>query len=81
MQSEPLKKALSLLVIVALHAPLFVYALTLHDHLIPGQSIGRLSWMSMLILIVLLALPYIVLAASRIRWNPPRARLNEPTEF
>ena len=79
MQSKSLKIAFTVLLIVALHAPLFVYALTLHDRLLPGQSIAGLSWMSILILIILFALPYIVLTASRIRWNPPRARLNEPT--
>ncbi len=81
MQSEPLKKAITLLLIVALHAPLFLYALTLHDRLQPGQSISGLSWMSLLVLVMLLALPYVVLMASRIHWNPPRARLNEPTEM
>ena len=79
MQSETPRKIFTLLLIVALHAPLFIYALTLYERLLPGQSITGLSLMSALVLVVLLALPYIVLAASRIRWNPPRARLNEPS--
>ena len=81
MQSRVLKRVFTVLFIAALHAPLLVYSLTLQERLLPGQSITGLSWVSMAVLLVLLALPYIVLAAARIRWNPPRARLNEPTEF
>ena len=79
MQSETLKKVFIILFIAALHAPLIVYTLTLYEHLLPGQSISGLPWTSAVLLAVLFVLPYAVLAAARIPWNPARARLNEPT--
>ena len=81
MQSAALKRLLVILLIGVLHAPLFVYAMTLHERLLNGQSIMVLSWMSVAVLAALFMLPYAVLAFSRIRWNPPRARLNEPNGF
>lgn len=78
MQPEAPKHLFVVLLIAALHAPLFVYAMTLHERLLPGQSITTLSWPSTAVLAGLFVLPYAVLAVSRIRWNPRRSRLNEP---
>jgi hypothetical protein len=63
--------------IVLLHLPLIYYALTLYADLAPGRGVSDLGPGSGLILLLLLVLPYGVLAGLGIRWNPERARLNE----
>jgi hypothetical protein len=63
--------------IVLLHLPLIYYTSTLYAGLTPAQGIGDLAPSALLVLIVLFALPYTVLAISKIPWNPERARLNE----
>jgi hypothetical protein len=76
---KALKKIVTAMLIAALHAPLLVYALMLYERLRPGQSVSELPWASIAVLMLFFALPYAVLAVSRTHWNPPRARLNEPT--
>lgn len=63
--------------IVLLHAPLVYQVMTLHEDLAPGMGLQNLALVSQLSLLLLLALPYAVLALFGIRWNPPRARLGE----
>jgi hypothetical protein len=64
--------------IVVLHLPLLYHALALYLQLPAGADISQLPAGSLVVLVALLLLPYAVLHVLGIRWNPPRARLNEP---
>ena len=77
MAHGPYKKFLSGVLIVLLHLPLIYFALTRCADLAPGQDVTDLGAVSLLTLLVLLILPYALLAGLGVRWNPERARLNE----
>lgn len=64
--------------IVVLHLPLVYHALALYLQLPAGANVTQLPAGSLVVLVALLLLPYAVLHVLGIRWNPPRARLNEP---
>jgi len=66
--------------IVLLHLPLICIAFWLHGRLEPGQGITDLPATSLVFLLIAAILPYITLARLGIRWNPDRARLNEPLD-
>ncbi len=66
--------------IVLLHLPLIYFAFWLRDRLEPGQGVADLPATSLVILLVVAILPYVTLARLGIRWNPERARLNEPLD-
>lgn len=63
--------------IAMLHLPLIYYSITLYIKLAPGHGITDLATGSLLTLVALALLPYVVLALSGIRWNPPRGRFGE----
>lgn len=77
MSDRPISRWMISALIVLLHLPLIYYTNTLYKGLSPVQGITDLAPSALLLLIVLFALPYTVLAISRIQWNPKRARLNE----
>lgn len=64
--------------IVVLHLPLAYHALALYLQLPAGADVTQLPAVSLAVLVALLLLPYAVLHILGVRWNPPRARLNEP---
>ena len=65
------------LLILVLHLPLVSFAYLMYGTLAPGQSIGDLSALAILALLIFAALPYAVLNWLHIEWNPPHARLGE----
>lgn len=73
-----LHRLLIAVLILVLHLPLLYYALRLYPRLGAGQTILDLGPATLLALLVLLLLPYTVLALGGVRWNPERARLGEP---
>ncbi len=78
MSGEIARKTLISALIAVLHLPLVYQALIVYRQLVPGQSIGDLPPTSLLVLLLLLVMPYAVLAVFGVSWNPGRARLNEP---
>lgn len=64
--------------IVALHLPLLAYVFSLRNDLAADQGVTGLPLPSLGLLLLLLVLPYAVLAMLGLRWNPPRAHLGEP---
>jgi hypothetical protein len=77
MSNRPIHRLTTGVLIVLLHLPLMYYARSLYSALAPGQGLGDLDTVSLLVLTGLVALPYAALAITGIRWNPERARLNE----
>lgn len=78
MPHRPFKRLMISALIVLLHLPLVYQARSLYAALDPGEGIADLGPTALLPLVILFALPYGVLIVSGIRWNPERARLNEP---
>lgn len=78
MSIDALNKLLLSALIVLLHVPLIVYAVSLYSSLQPGQGLTDLSFLSILTLALLVFLPYTLLAAVGIKWNPARSRLDSP---
>lgn len=66
--------------IVLLHLPLIGFAFWLRDRLEPGQGVADLPATWLLILLLTAILPYVTLGRLGIRWNPERARINEPLD-
>lgn len=78
MPHHPSKRLMISALIVLLHLPLVYHARSLYAALAPGQGLADLAPTALLLMATLFALPYGVLAVSGVRWNPGRARLNEP---
>jgi hypothetical protein len=75
---DALNKLLISALIILLHVPLIVFAVSLYASLQHGQGVGDLSFLSILVLILLMFLPYALLAAVGVKWNPARSRLDAP---
>lgn len=76
----PKNRLLTAILILLLHLPLIYHASTLYARLAPGQGVTDLDPLSALTLLVLVILPYALLATLGVAWNPRRGRLNEAVD-
>ena len=77
MPHDPPRKLLIGALILVLHLPLVGYVLWLYPQMERSRSILDLPLLALLLVIVLMALPYVVLYRLAPSWNPERSRIGE----